>query len=189
MKIICELSVRHAHLAQEHVDILFSKGHKLTPVKDLSQPGQYLCAERVEIVTPKMTMKNVGIIGPVRAKSQVEISRTDTFALGLKGVPVRQSGELDGSVGVILRTDLGEVALNEGVIVAQRHIHMDPKSASEFGLADNQMVSVKFLGDRGGVLYNTVVRVSESFAPAVHIDSDEANALGHICGHDVEIIK
>jgi len=189
MKIKCELSVRHAHLSQEHVDILFGKGHKLTPLKDLSQPGQYLCEERIELVTPKATFKNVGIIGPTRAKSQVEISRTDCFALGIKNVPVRQSGELDNTPGITIKTEKGEVTLEEGVVVAQRHIHLDPKTANEFGLTDNQMVSVKFDSERGGILNSTVVRVHENFAPSVHIDSDEGNALGHKCGEEVEIIK
>jgi len=188
MKILCEVSVRHAHLSQEHVDILFGKGHKLTPLKDLSQPGQYLCVERIDLVTPKTTFKNVGIIGPARPKSQVEISRTDCFALGLKNVPVRQSGELDGSVGITMKTEKGEVILEEGVVVAKRHIHLDPKTASDFGLEDNQIVLVKFDNERGGVLNNTVVRVHENFAPAIHIDSDEGNALGHMSCGEAEIV-
>ncbi|MCL2569665.1 MAG: phosphate propanoyltransferase [Firmicutes bacterium] len=187
MKILCEISVRHVHISKEHVEILFGKGHQLKFVRELSQPGQFLASERVELVTAKSTIKNVAVLGPERTQTQVEISRTDCFALGLKNVPVRQSGNLVDSPAIILRTEKGEVKIDSGVIVAQRHIHMDTKTAKDNGFKDGQIISVKFGGSRGGTLNNTVVRVHDNFAPAVHIDSDEGNALG-FCSGEVEIL-
>ena len=177
MKILCETSVRHVHLSAEHVAALFGEGHMLTPKRELSQPGQFLAEERVDLVTPKATLSNIAIIGPARPRTQVEISKTDTLALGLKDVPVRESGKLDNSCGIKVRSGKNEVGLDSGVIIARRHVHLDPKTAGEFGLWDGQVVGVRFEGERGGVLENTVVRVGENFVPAIHIDSDEANAM------------
>jgi len=177
MEVLCEVSVRHVHLSQEHVNTLFGKGHKLTPARELSQPGQYLCEERVDLMTPKATFKDVAIIGPTRAKSQVELSRTDCFTLGLKNVPIRQSGHLDGSVGISIKTNLGTINLDDGVIIGQRHVHLDPETASKNNLIDGQIVGIQFDGSRSGVLGNTVVRVHETFSSAIHIDTDEGNAM------------
>ncbi|MCL2846449.1 MAG: phosphate propanoyltransferase [Firmicutes bacterium] len=180
MKLECEVSVRHVHLSAADVDVLFGVGYELTPTKDLSQPGQYLCAERVELVTEKATIKNVGIIGPTRKITQVEVSRTDCFTLGLKNVPLRQSGELDNAPTILVRTERGSI--HAAVIIAQRHVHMDTQTATKSGYTDGQIVAVKFDGERGGTLYNTVLRVHADFAPRVHIDSDDANAMGFTTG-------
>jgi len=183
MKILCEVSARHVHLSQEHLETLFGKEATLEEVKALSQPGQYLADKRVDLVTEKTTMKNVAVLGPTRAQTQIEISRTDSFALGIKGVPVRQSGDLAGTPGVILQNGDKQVKLDSGIIVGQRHIHVDTEFAKENNLADNQIVSIEIEGDRGGILKNAVVRVNPNFAPAIHIDTDEANALGFAgCG-------
>jgi len=182
VEILCEVSARHVHLSAEHLEILFGKGAQLTEVKPLSQPGQYLAEQRVDLVTDKTTFKNVAVLGPTRAKTQVELSRTDCFALGLKTVPVRQSGDLAGTPGVKLRNGDKEVAIEEGVIVGMRHVHLDDKFAATHDIKDNQIVSIKIQGERGGTLKNAVARVHPSFAPAIHIDTDEANAMGFTTG-------
>ena len=187
MKILCEVSIRHVHLSREHVDVLFGKGYELTVARYLSQPGQFLCAERVNLVTPKAVFQRVGIIGPVRGKTQVELSKTDCFVLGLRDVPIRQSGELDKTPGITLQRGEARVELESGVIVAKRHIHLDNETAKEMNIADGRLVSVIFDGERGGRLDNTVVRVSQDFSPSMHIDSDEANCVGFIKG-EAEII-
>jgi len=173
------------------LDALFGVGYELTPSKYLSQPGQFLCAERVDLATDKATIERVAIIGPVRAESQVELSRTDCFTLGLKNIPVLQSGQRRGtSIGdtmFVIRNGDSEVRLTECIIVAQRHIHLDTKAATKYKLRDGQIVSIKLDGERGGIFDNTVVRVSDDYAPAVHIDSDEANAMGFVSGN-VEIV-
>jgi propanediol utilization protein len=189
MKVLCEISVRHLHLSPAHLETLFGVGHKLTSTRELSQPGQFLCAERVDLVTPKATFENVAIIGPTRNRTQVELSRTDCFALGLKNVPVRQSDEHEGSVGIIIRRGDKEVVLESGVIIAKRHVHLDPRTASEFKLKDGQIVSVNLDTERGGTLDHVVVRVKDSFRPAVHIDTDEGNALGFGTGEVTIVVK
>ena len=172
-----EVSARHVHLSQEQIDILFGKGHELTPLKMLSQPGQYLCEERVTIVGPKKTMERVGVLGPARKDGQVELSMTDCFSIGIKDAPVRESGVIDGTPGVILKTDLAEIQLDKGVIVAKRHIHMTTADAAEFGLYDKDIVSVEVkCGDRAITFGDVVVRVNDTYALAMHIDTDEANA-------------
>lgn len=185
MKIPCELSVRHVHISEQHAQVLF--GGELGFVRELSQPGQFLSDKRVDLVTPKATIKGVAVLAPYRKQTQVEISRSDCFTLGLKNVPVRQSGDLENTPGIILRSQLGEVTIDSGVVVAQRHIHMTPKVADEKNLVDNQIVSLRFGGKRGGTLENVVVRVDENYAPMAHIDSDEANALGFV-GGECEIV-
>jgi len=174
---MCEVSVRHVHLSEGHVRELFGRT-ELTKARDLSQPGQFLAIERVDLVTEKSIIRNVGIIGPSRGHTQVELSKTDCFALGLKNVPVRMSGDLGDAGDIILRTGDKEVKVKGGVIVAWRHVHLDPKTATEFGLIDGQVVSLEFDTERGGILNNAVVRVHPNYAPAAHIDTDEANALG-----------
>ena len=189
MKILCEVSVRHVHLSKADLEALFGEGFELEHVRDLSQPGQYLSAQKVDIVGPKRTMTGVSILGPTRPETQVEISRTDCFALGIKNVPVRQSGVLAGSPGIVLQNGDKTVTLTHGVVVPQRHVHMHPDTAKKEGFEDGDLVNVVFDTERGGILSNTVVRVSDKFADAVHLDSDEGNALAHVCGTQVEIRK
>ena len=141
-KVLLETSARHIHLSQEHVDILFGAGHQLTHKKDLSQPGQFACEERVTVVGPKKEIKNVSILGPVRKESQVELSATDARSIGLNA-PVRESGVLEGSAPCKLVGPAGEVELEYGVIVAKRHIHITPEDAQAFGVSDKEIVKVK----------------------------------------------
>jgi putative phosphotransacetylase len=175
-KILIETSARHVHLTEEHIEILFGKGHTLTNKKDLSQPGQYACVERVDLVGPKKTIPGVSILGPARPASQVEVSFTDARTLGVTA-PVRESGDTAGSAPVKLVGPAGEVELTEGVIIAKRHIHLTPEDAEKFGVADKEIVSVKITNnDRTTVFGDVVCRVSPKFAAAMHIDTDEANA-------------
>lgn len=175
MKFIVETSARHVHVTQEHLEILFGKGHQLTKKKDLSQPGQFACQERVTIVEPKKEM-TASILGPTRSASQVEISLTDARSIGINA-PVRESGDIAGSGSCKLVGPCGEVELTEGVIAAKRHVHMTPEDAVKAGLKDKDMVSVKIeTGDRSLEFGDVVVRVSPSYALAMHIDTDEANA-------------
>ena len=188
-KVLVETSARHLHLTKEHFEILFGAGAELTPKKDLSQPGQYACAEKVTVVGPKKEQPGVSILGPFRKDTQIELSASDARSLGIKA-PVRQSGEIAGSGACKLVGPCGEVELSEGVIVAKRHIHMTTKEAAEMGIVDNQIVSVKIdSADRSLVFGDVVVRISDSYALAMHIDTDESNAAG--CAGEVygEIIK
>ena len=183
MKFIVETSARHVHVTQEDLEVLFGKGYELTKKKDLSQPGQYLAAERVDIIGPKRKMTNVAVLG------QVEISLTDARTLGI-AAPVRESGDIAGSGACKLVGPCGEVELKEGVIAAKRHIHATPEDAEKLGVQDKDVVSVKIDTDgRSLVFGDVVVRVSPKFALAMHIDTDESNAAG--CGREVygEIVK
>lgn len=175
-EILVEMSARHVHLTAEAVEILFGKGATLTEKRPLSQPGQYLSEERVELVGPKKTIVNVSVLGPVRKENQVEISLTDARTLGVDA-PVRMSGDVAGSGAITVKGPCGEIALAEGVIAAQRHIHMTPETAEKYGLTDGQTVSVKIKSAREAILGETVVRISASFSDAMHIDTDEANAV------------
>jgi len=175
--VLVETSARHIHLSREAVDVLFGAGYELTNKKDLSQPGQYACAEKLLVVGPKGTLK-ASILGPTRPASQVEISLTDARAIGVTA-PIRESGDIAGSGACkLVNPDTGaELELTEGVIAAKRHIHLTPEAAAEMGVNDKQIVSVKIANaDRTTVFGDVVVRVSEKFAPAMHIDTDEANA-------------
>ncbi len=186
-KILVETSARHIHLTQEHVDILFGAGHQLTKKKDLSQPGQFACEERVTVVGPKRELANVSILGPVRKASQVELSLTDARSIGLSA-PVRESGDIAGSAPCKLVGPAGEVELTEGVIAAKRHIHITPEDAQSFGVTDKEIVKVKIDSDgRSLVFDDVVVRVSASYATAMHIDTDESNACGG--AKEGEIVK
>ena len=173
-KFIVETSARHVHVTAEAVEILFGKGHTLTNKKDLSQPGQFACAEKVTIVGEKGTL-NASILGPERSASQVEVSLTDARSIGVKA-PIRESGDVAGSGACKLVGPAGEVELSEGVIAAKRHIHLTPDVAAEFGVSDKQIVKVKTNGMRPLIFDDVVVRVHASYAPAMHIDTDEANA-------------
>ena len=176
-QVMVETSARHIHLSREAVDILFGEGYQLTNKKDLSQPGQYACAEKLVVVGPKGSLK-ASILGPTRPASQVEISLTDARAIGVTA-PIRESGDIAGSGACkLVNPDTGaELELTEGVIAAKRHIHLTPEAAADMGVSDKQIVSVKISNaDRTTVFGDVVVRVSEKFAPAMHIDTDEANA-------------
>ncbi|MCB9524540.1 MAG: acetate/propionate family kinase [Myxococcales bacterium] len=170
------VSARHIHLTQEAVEILFGEGHELTPVKNLSQPGQYACAETLDVIGPKRRLDGVRVLGPTRPKCQVEISRTDEFHLGLDA-PVRQSGHVQNSPGVTLQGPAGSLTLEEGVICAWRHIHMTPADAERFGVKDKDLVSVAVDTEGRDLVFGDVmVRVSPKYALEMHIDTDEANA-------------
>lgn len=170
-----EASGRHVHMTSEQAHTLF--GHGLTPGRPLSQPGQYLAKERVTVVGPKGRFENVAVLGPERKEAQVEVSLTDARTLGLT-VPVRQSGDVTGSPGATLVGPCGIVKLSQGVIAAQRHIHLNPEEGRRFGVRDGENVRLRTLTDRSLVFEDVVVRISPGFSAAVHLDYDEANACG-----------
>lgn len=175
-QILVETSARHVHLSREHLDILFGKDFELSVKKDLSQPGQFACNERVDICGPKKGLSGVSILGPVRSASQVELSMTDARSMGLSA-PIRESGDIAGSAGCTLVGPCGKVEITEGVIVAKRHIHMTPADAAEFDVKDKDVVSVKVQTDGRSLTFgDVVVRVNDNFALAMHIDTDESNA-------------
>ena len=187
-KVLVETSARHVHVSEEALEVLFGKGYTLTNKKDLSQPGQYACEEKLVVVGPKGSLK-MSILGPTRPATQVEVSLTDARTLGVKA-PIRESGDVKGSAGCkLVNPENGaEYEIAEGVIVAKRHIHLTPEAALEMGVSDKQIVSVKLDTERSAILGDVVVRVSEKFAPAMHIDTDEANAtcaFGEIYGEIV----
>ncbi len=174
--VLIETSARHVHVTKEHLDILFGEGYELTKKKDLSQPGQFACEERVAVVGPKSSFPAVSILGPVRPATQVELSAGDARSIGVTA-PIRESGDVAGSGACKLVGPKGEVEISEGVIVAKRHIHATPEDAEQYGLTDKQIVSVKVDSDgRSLVFGDVVVRVSPRFALAMHIDTDESNA-------------
>ena len=176
MEVLVETSARHVHVTQEVLETLFGKDYVLTKKKDLSQPGQYACAERVDIVGPKKTLAGVSILGPVRPETQVELSLTDARSIGV-AAPIRESGDIAGSGACKMVGPCGEVELSEGVIVAKRHIHMTTADAERMGLSDKQVVSVQVPSNgRALVFGDVVVRVSDKYALAMHIDTDESNA-------------
>ena len=187
--VIIEISARHVHVTEEDLHKLFGEGYELTCKKMLSQPGQFASNERVTIVGPKRSLENVSILGPCRKASQVEISATDARSIGINA-PVRESGDLAGTPGCKLVGPAGEVDLTEGVIVAKRHIHLDTKTAAEFGLEDKQIVSTKVDSDGRSLNFGDGgVRVSDSYSPAMHVDTDEGNAAGIAGTPEVEILK
>lgn len=174
-KILVETSARHVHLTEEHIAALFGEGATLTFKKALSQPGQFACEERVELVGPKRSIPNVIVLGPARKASQVEVSFTDARTLGIDA-PVRESGDVAQTPGCKLVGPCGTVDLEEGVIVAKRHIHMTPEDAKTYGVEDKEVVKFKIESARTTVYDDVVVRVNPNFALAVHLDTDEANA-------------
>ena len=189
MEVLVETSARHVHITQEVLETLFGKGYQLTKKKDLSQPGQYACAERVDIVGPKKTLSGVSILGPVRPETQVELSLTDARSIGV-AAPIRESGDIAGSGACKMVGPCGEVELSEGVIVAKRHIHMTTADAAAMGLVDKQVVSVKVPSNGRNLIFgDVVVRVSDKYALAMHIDTDESNAGAIAPGTMGEIIK
>ena len=186
---IVETSARHVHVTQEALETLFGKGYELHPKKYLSQPGQYASEERVDVVGPKKTLSRVSILGPVRPETQIELSLTDARSIGCTA-PVRESGDIAGSGSCKLVGPCGEVEVTEGVIAAKRHIHMTPADAAEFGVQDKDVVSVKVeTAGRALTFGDVVVRVSEKFSLAMHIDTDESNAACAVNGTMGELIK
>lgn len=179
------ISARHVHLTQEHVDELFGKGYQLTKKKEL-MGGQFASNELVTLVGTKLrAIENVRILGPCRKASQVEISKTDCIKLGVKA-PIRESGKIEGSAPIAIVGPKGVVYLEEGCIVAKRHIHMSPDDAKKFGVTNGQSVKVRFDNDRGGVMEDVIIRVDPTFTLEMHIDTDEANGLG--IGKDMGIL-
>lgn len=174
-----EASGRHVHVTKEQAQALF--GHSLTPKRPLSQPGQYLANERVNVIGPKGEFENVAVLGPERKEGQVEISLTDGRTLGITP-PVRMSGDVAATPGATLVGPCGSVSLSQGVIAAKRHIHMTPSDAAHFGVKDKQSVRLQVLTSRPLIFDDTVVRVSKDFATFVHLDYDEANACGFAPG-------
>ena len=182
------VSARHVHLSQKDLETLFGEGHELTTKKEL-MGGQFAAEECVTLVSPSLrTIEGVRVLGPVRKQSQIEISRTDTFKLKVSP-PVRPSGELKGSAPMALVGPKGSVFLNEGCIIANRHIHMDPATAEKYGVVDNDLVDVQIDNSKPTTFYNVQVRVHESFTPEMHIDTDDANACAIKTGDFVKIIK
>ena len=188
-KVLVETSARHVHVSEKDLETLFGPGYQLTVKKMLSQPGQYACEERVDVVGPKKTLTGVSILGPVRNATQVEISLTDARSIGV-AAPIRESGDIEGSGACKLVGPAGEVEISQGVIAAKRHIHMTPADAAEFGVTDKQVVSVKIDSDGRSLTFgDVVVRVSEKYALAMHIDTDESNAGCVAPGTMGEVIK
>jgi putative phosphotransacetylase len=183
------VSNRHIHLNKADLATLFGEGYELTPLKDLSQPGQYACKELLTIVGPSLRpIENVRVLGPVRSKSQVEISATDSYVLKVKP-PVRESGNIAGSAGIRIIGPKGVVELNEGCIIANRHIHMSPADAAKFGVKDGDAVTVDVNGKRRTRWYDVQIRVSDAFCLEMHIDTDDANAAGIGNGFKVKVVK
>ena len=183
------VSNRHIHLSSEDLETLFGKGYQLTPIKDLSQPGQFACKEQLTIIGPSLRpIEGVRVLGPVRSASQVEISRTDSFVLKCKP-PVRESGDIKGSAPITIIGPKGVVTLKEGCIIANRHIHMSLEEGEQFGLKDGEYVDVEANGERKTMFYDVQVRVNKAFKLEMHIDTDDANAAGIGNGAQVKIIR
>jgi putative phosphotransacetylase len=183
----CGVSNRHAHISQADLETIFGSGYKLTPMKDLSQPAQFAAEECIMVIGPKGSLEKVRILGPVRPATQVEVSTTDCFKLGIKPV-VRDSGDTAGTPGCVIVGPKGAVTLKEGVIVASRHLHISDKDAEKFGLKDMDRISIKSNGPKSVIFNNVLVRASNKFALDFHLDTDEANAAGIKNGDMVEII-
>jgi len=186
-KVPIGVSARHIHLTQEHVEALFGPGATLTVLKPLSQPGQYAAQETVAVYGPKGSFPKVRILGPARSLTQLEISRTDAYTLGLNP-PVRESGNIAGTPGIRIVGPAGEVTVKEGVIVAARHIHFHTTDAEKWGIRDKQLLQVRVGGERGIIFDRVLARVSDSFALDMHIDTDEGNAAGVTTGDYGEIV-
>ncbi|MCL2538874.1 MAG: phosphate propanoyltransferase [Oscillospiraceae bacterium] len=183
-KFLVEVSARHIHLTGADVEKLFGSGHTLTKKRDLSQPGEFVCEERLTVVGPKREIANVSVLGPTRAASQIEISATDARSIGINA-PVRESGDVAGSGGCRLVGPAGEIEMDEGVIVAKRHIHMTPEAAKGFEVENKQVVMVSVNSENRSLIFgDVVVRVSPQYALSMHIDTDEGNAAG-LSGQEV----
>ena len=188
-KVLVETSARHIHLTDEAVAVLYGADAKLEPKKMLSQPGQFATAnEKIKVVGPKGELM-LSVLGPTRKANQVELSYTDARVLGLKDVPVRESGDVAGTPGCKLVGPCGELDISEGCIIAMRHIHFDTATANAMGIADKQIVKVKIASGRTTIFDDVVCRVSDSYAPAMHIDTDECNAcaaFGEVYGEIID---
>ncbi len=182
------ISNRHVHLSNEHLKILFGENIKLNKLKDLSQPGQYACHETVTLVGPKGVIERVRLLGPPRDKTQVELALSDCYKLGVRA-PVRDSGDLECSAGITIVGPAGAITLNEGCIIAARHIHMHTDDAKKFKVKDKDKVNVKVTGSRGVIFLNVLVRVGDKYSLEMHVDIDEANAAGLKNGDLVEIVN
>ena len=180
------ISNRHIHLSQADLDQLFGAGYQLTPMKELSQPGQFACKETVTICGPKGAIEKVRVLGPVRKETQIEIVAGDCFKLGVKA-PAKLSGDLAGTPGINVVGPRGSVQTAQGLIVAQRHIHMAPADAQAYGVQDGQIVKIRVSGLRGGIYDNVAIRVTTSSKLECHLDTEEANAMG-VAG-TVEIVR
>ncbi len=178
MKVLVETSARHIHLSKKDFEVLFGKDAKPAIKKELSQPGQFVCVEKVDIIGAKNEIKNVAMLCPFREQTQVEISLTDARKLGI-AAPIRDSGDLSGTPGCTLVGPSGALKLEQGVIIARRHIHLDPATALKFILENNQLAEVKITSESRSLIFDDVrVCINENFRPAMHIDTDEANAAG-----------
>ncbi|HVJ48230.1 phosphate propanoyltransferase [Desulfitobacterium sp.] len=186
-KVNVGISNRHIHLSPEDLETLFGAGYKLTPTKDLSQPGQFATAEQVTLVGPKGSMEGVRILGPVRKATQIELAATDTFKLGVKP-PVRDSGDLRGTPGLEVVGPKGKIQLEHGTVIAARHIHMTPEDAKKYNLKDGDHVKVAVDGPRAGVFERVLIRVSPNYALDMHVDTDEGNAFGLKNGMQLDVI-
>lgn len=187
-KVPIGVSARHIHLSKEHVELLFGAGANLTEMKPLTQPGQFAANETVAVYGPKGSFAKVRILGPARKATQLEVSRTDAFALGINP-PVRESGSIEGTPGIRIVGPAGEVTVDKGVIVAARHIHFHTSDAERWGIADKQVLKVRVGGERGVIFDQVIARVSDQFALDMHIDTDEGNAAGINTGDFGEIIE
>ncbi len=185
--VVCNVSNRHVHVTEDVFRDLFGSSYPLRKLRDLRQPGEYASKETVDVSGPKGVLKGVRILGPLRKYTQVEVSRTDCYSLGISA-PVRVSGNISGSSPVKLAGPQGEVGLKEGCIVARRHIHMTPSDADAFDLADGQMVRIQFSGGRRGILDDVLIRVSPNYVLECHIDTDEANAFDFKSGGLIYIV-
>lgn len=188
MRVTVGVSNRHIHLNAEHAEILFGKGYTFTTMKSLRQPGQYACEETVMITGPKGSIPNVRVLGPLRSYTQVEISKTDSYVLGINA-PVRDSGDIENTPGLVVTGPKGSVVLDKGVILPFRHLHLHPDDAEELGVKDKEMVAVKTTGERMVILENVLCRVSPDYLLEFHIDTDEANAAGLRNGDSVQIVS
>lgn len=182
------VSNRHVHLSQSDLNVLFGEGYQMTKVKDLAQPGQYACKETVTICGPKGVIEKVRVLGPVRSKTQIEVLTGDCFKLGVPS-QVRMSGDLHGTPGITLVGPKGSVQTTEGIIVAQRHIHMMPEDAQHYGVHDGQTVSIQVDGPRGGIFNNVAIRANDTSALECHIDTEEANAMNLNSLSKIKIVK
>ena len=182
------ISARHVHLSRADMDILFGRGYSLKKLKDITQPGQFACEETVTFAGPKGRMEKMRVLGPERKETQVELSLTDCYKVGVKPF-IRMSGDLEGTPGGKLIGPAGEVELDKGVIVAARHLHLSSEEAGWFGLKNGDIVSVKKGGERALIMGNVVVRTGEAHSLEMHIDTDEANAAGMLCGELLELVR
>lgn len=189
LKIPVGISGRHAHLSNEHLEILFGKGYELTPIKDLSQPGQFACEEKIDLISSDgREIKGIRILGPVRKETQIELSHSDARRARISA-PVRSSGDIKDSAAGTIVGPKGEVNLSEGIIVADRHIHFSPEDAKKFNVKDREKVAIKVTGIKAGILENVLCRVHENFVLDCHLDTDDGSAFMLNNGDEVELVK